>query len=110
MDISTLSIEELQALQTRIPDEIKSRKAQQKKNVLKEISDIAARHGYKLEELIGPSQDGADVNKSATRKPAKVKYRNPTEPGLQWTGRGKKPAWVTAWLNQGKSLDELKVD
>lgn len=109
MDISKLSIKELQELQAIIPDEIKSRMAQEKKSVLKEIAELAAKRGYKLEELIGQAQGSGSAAKTSTRKPAKIKYRSPSEPGLSWTGRGKKPAWVAAWLNQGKSLEDLKV-
>ena len=109
MDISKLSIKELQELQALIPDEIKSRKLQEKNNVIKEMVELAAKHGYKLEELIGQTQAGTSASKSGTRKPARIKFRSPVAPALCWTGRGKKPVWVTAWLNQGKSLDELKV-
>jgi len=42
--------------------------------------------------------------------PDEIKHRSRSEPGLSWTGRGKKPAWVAAWLNQGKSLEDLKAD
>ena len=110
MDISKLSIKELQKLQAIIPEEIKSREAQEKKTVLKEMEELAAKRGYKLEELIGQAQGSVSANKkSATRKPAKIKYRNPDQSSLTWTGRGKKPNWVTAWLNQGKSIEDLKV-
>lgn len=109
MDISKLSITELKKLLAIIPEEIKSREAQEKQTVLKEMEELAAKHGYKLEELFDQAQVSATDKKSATRKPAKIKYRNPDQPSLTWTGRGKKPAWVTAWLNQGKSIEELKV-
>lgn len=109
MDISKLSLKELQELLVVIPEEIKSRKAQEKKAALKEIAELAAKRGFKLEELIGQTSEKAAATNIGTRKPAKIKYRNPADPQQTWTGRGKKPAWVAAWLNQGKSLDDLKV-
>lgn len=110
MDISRLSIKELQELQARIPDEIKSRKAIEKKTLLNEITELAAKHGYQLDELIGQSLDTVAGKRSGTRKPAKIKYRSPDDSGRTWTGRGKRPAWVTAWLNQGNPLEDLKVN
>jgi len=45
----------------------------------------------------------------AARPP--VTYRHPENPeALQWTGRGRKPKWVESWINQGGTMDELKVE
>lgn len=41
--------------------------------------------------------------------PGAIKYRHPNNSQLTWSGRGKKPAWVTAWLNSGGSLEDLEV-
>ena len=38
-----------------------------------------------------------------------VRYAHPDDYTLTWTGRGKKPAWVTAWIDQGNALEELEV-
>lgn len=38
-----------------------------------------------------------------------VGYAHPDDYTLTWTGRGKKPAWVTAWIDQGNALEELEV-
>ena len=50
-----------------------------------------------------------DVKKeSRARRPypqALPKYRNPAEPSETWSGRGKRPRWLTAQLRSGKRLD-----
>jgi DNA-binding protein H-NS len=38
------------------------------------------------------------------------KYRNPVEPSETWTGRGKKPRWLTAQLKSGKQIDDFRID
>ncbi len=38
-----------------------------------------------------------------------VKYRHP-QGMMTWSGRGKPPAWVKVWLEQGKTLDDLLVE
>ena len=56
--------------------------------------------GYKLDEII------------EMRKPrAKVapKYRNSDEPEQTWTGRGRTPKWVEYALENGKTLEDLKI-
>lgn len=44
-------------------------------------------------------------------RPARVtiQYQHPNEPSLQWSGRGRKPKWVEAFLAQGNTLDNLKI-
>jgi hypothetical protein len=36
-------------------------------------------------------------------------YSHPEEPSLTWTGRGRKPKWVEAWIASGRTLDQLQV-
>jgi len=47
--------------------------------------------------------------KAAAPSPAfLVKYRHPEFPDLSWSGRGKKPKWVEAWLQTaGQTLEQL---
>jgi DNA-binding protein H-NS len=37
------------------------------------------------------------------------KFRNPANHAETWAGRGRKPAWVIAALEAGKTLDELRI-
>lgn len=39
---------------------------------------------------------------------APVQFAHPRS-GLTWTGRGQRPAWVKEALDQGMSLDDLRV-
>lgn len=45
----------------------------------------------------------------SNRFAVEIKYRNPADESQTWTGRGKKPLWVNAWLAKGGSLDEIEV-
>jgi DNA-binding protein H-NS len=38
------------------------------------------------------------------------KFRNPEQPSETWTGRGKKPRWLTAQLESGKQIDDFRID
>jgi DNA-binding protein H-NS len=49
--------------------------------------------------------------KGSSLKGRKVppKYRNPSNKSETWTGRGARPRWVRALLNEGRSLEELAI-
>ena len=109
MDISKLTTQELEKLLARIPEEMQQRKPQEKTELLKEITQMAAKRGFSLEELVGKAAHIPKTEKTLTRKSVAVKYRHPQEPQLTWTGRGRKPKWVAAWLAQGEKLADLAV-
>jgi len=37
------------------------------------------------------------------------KYRNPENPAETWSGKGKRPGWVEAFLAEGRSLASLEI-
>ena len=105
MDLSTLSVSQLRDLQQQIPAEIKRREAQEKVNILNEVRAFAKARGYAIEDLLGKE---AKV-KAVSGNKVKVKYRHPQNPELEWTGRGRKPKWVEAWVAGGSAMDALLV-
>ena len=46
-----------------------------------------------------------------SRKHAKVppKYRNPNEPSETWSGRGKRPRWLTQALLAGQKIEDFVI-
>ena len=105
MDLSTFSVSQLRELQQQIPAELKNREAQEKIVILNEVRAFAKARGYAIEDLLTK-----DVKiKTATGSKVKVKYRHPENATLEWTGRGRKPKWVEAWLVGGGALESLLV-
>jgi DNA-binding protein H-NS len=75
-----------------------------------EAKQEKARELYAQLEALGmpaspPSKQNADG-----RAAPKPKYRSASNPSLTWAGRGQKPKWLVAEMEQsGKGLDEFKV-
>ena len=127
MDISSLSLNELRRLQTKVEAEIRRRSDTAKKDLLKRMQKLAAEHGMSLNEVLGQEaseKPAAAPKKAAAAKPVK-KAAKPAKkaakkvakkaaqiigPAIGWTGHGRKPQWVIDWLAQGKALDELRAD
>jgi DNA-binding protein H-NS len=64
----------------------------------------------RLEEL--GRKFGGSADHRSQRRPnpkASPKFQNPKQPSQTWTGRGKRPRWVSEMLEAGKSLDEFRI-
>lgn len=105
MDLSSMSVAQLQELQQKIPSEMKRRESQEKTDALNKVRAYAKTLGYSLDELLGKE---VKVKASAGTK-VKVKYRHPQDASLEWTGRGRTPKWVEAWTANGGALESLLV-
>lgn len=103
MDISNLSIPELQRLLVQIPKEIERRQKDEKNKLLKELEAKAAERGFSLSDLIG------DTPVKKERAPVAAKYRHPSNKDMTWSGRGRQPRWVAEFVQNGGKLEQLAV-
>ena len=65
----------------------------------------------RLAQLSGAGDKSGNGAKAHRRPYPKVlpKYQNPERPFETWSGRGKRPHWVSAQLRTGKEVDDLLV-
>lgn len=119
MDLNTLSLTELRRLATRIDAEIRRRNDSARRNFMKKMKKMAADEGVSLTEVIGeiaqaeksgPTAVRKRKGKSAAKNAGKkeFKYHHPENPGVGWSGRGRRPRWVLDWLAQNKPLEGLE--
>lgn len=81
------------------------------------ILKFAKSEGYSIDELFGTTgavpARGKAVKKTSTagRKLGKVapKYRNPANTKETWTGRGKQPRWMAAYVAAGKKPEDFLI-
>lgn len=100
VDLSKLSLEELQTLARDIETEIVTRREADRERVLSQMRELAASLGLTLEEVVKGERNRGTIA---------AKYRHPANPALTWSGRGKRPAWVNEALAGGMSMDDLAV-
>lgn len=119
MDLSPLSMQELNRLQTQVEKEIARRNNVARRDLLKEIKKLADEKGVSLDDIMkeagaasAPARKRGPAKKkaAATKKPGgklPVKFRNPANPAQGWSGHGRRPQWVLDWLTAGKPLEGL---
>lgn len=103
-NFNTVSANDLAEIQKKIQAEIKNRKdsvSSLKDTIVAEFNEMANRHGVTHDELI--KLVGGKV-----KTQVKAKYKNPASDET-WTGRGRKPVWVTNCLSAGLVLADLVV-
>jgi DNA-binding protein H-NS len=64
-----------------------------------------------LERRLAQLNGCVEQNEKARRPHPKVhpKYRNPKRPSEAWSGQGKQPRWVGAYLRTGKKINDLLI-
>lgn len=101
-DLNAMSLAELKQLQKDVAQAIDSYRERQKEAARAMLEAKAQEMGFNLAEIFGTVP-----RRKAKTSPAK--YRHPENPALTWTGRGRRPTWVTAALEQGKALEDLAI-
>lgn len=102
MNLSELSFTQLQELHVKVTEAIEQQQAAVKADAKKQILELAKAHGLSLDEVLSKSAP-------AVRKTVEAKYRNPNDASQTWTGRGRKPVWVQALLDEGFGLEDLAI-
>lgn len=103
VNLEKLSPRELEELIAAAAEQKKRLQRQRLAEVRNKLTALAREEGYTIEELFGGGGRGK------TGRTVAPKYRNPDDPAQTWSGRGKRPRWVQAQLDAGKSLQSLEI-
>lgn len=101
INLDKLSLKDLIQLERDVAAAIVERKHEEKAELKQKIAALAEQSGFDVGELFG--------GRRGRRAPAAIKYRNPKNPDETWTGRGRKPNWLTAALKKGQKIESFLV-
>lgn len=105
-DLESMSFEQLSQLELAVQNEKQKRRAHEEEVLLREIREKINVLGMSADDFAKRLGGG----KTASGKPRLPgMYRDANNPENTWSGRGRKPLWVLAWLEQGRSIDELRI-
>ncbi|MDO5528422.1 MAG: H-NS histone family protein [Paracoccus sp. (in: a-proteobacteria)] len=101
-NLENMSLKELRALRSKVEKTIESFEDRRRNDAMAAVEQAAREHGFSLNELTG-SKKGRKASRSA------AKYAHPQDASQTWSGRGRRPGWVTEHLESGKSLQDLAI-
>src|ERR1700730_7251935 len=86
--LDKMSLKELLSLDAKIKAAIQEKRVSERHEMRAKMEEMARASGFSVGELFGGRKG----------KGSKVapKYRNPKDPNQTWTGRGRRPLWMSA--------------
>ena len=109
-NLDSMSVDEMWQLHEEIIRVLAARLTSEKRALEKRLSQLSREKGEVTQSE--PLDLKLKENGSARRrKYPRVfpKYRNPNESSETWSGRGKRPRWLTAALKAGHSIEEFVI-
>jgi DNA-binding protein H-NS len=102
MDLNDLSLAELKQLSKDIDKALVTLEKRRKLEAQAAAKAVAAEYGFSLDEIFGGTT-------AKSRSDSLPQYADPRNPDQTWSGRGRRPNWVIAYLEEGVSLEDLKI-
>ena len=100
IDLTAMDRAALIQLRDEVDRELRNYDKRRRDDALREIEQVAQRHGLSLKEL---ARQGPIRNATAP------KFRHPENPALTWSGRGRHPAWFKEAIDAGRKRDDLLI-
>ena len=101
--LESMDLEGLKDLRKKLDRAIANYETRKRQEALSAVEQAAREHGFKLAELLGEGKSSKGRKSTA----AVAKYVNPEDPEQTWSGRGRRPHWVSNALESGRTLEEL---
>lgn len=96
-----MSVKELQELELKVRKAKANAQDRSRADLRKKIETMVADAGFKLSDIFG--------GRGGKGRTVAAKYVNPDDPSETWTGRGRKPRWLNAKLQEGAKLERFLI-
>jgi DNA-binding protein H-NS len=100
-ELERLSLRELQELELKVKKARATAQDRNRTELRKKIETMVADSGFKLSDIFG--------GRGGKGRTVAAKYVNPDDPSETWTGRGRKPRWLNAKLQEGAKLEKFLI-
>ena len=103
IDLESLTVDDLLALRDQVTTALASRIEAERRDLESRLARLTFAD---IPDPIRLAKGGRVIGGRAMVAP---KYRNPDNPLETWSGRGRKPRWLTAALKAGRKLRDFKI-
>lgn len=103
IDYKKYSLSQLEALMSELSFEIEEKKKLEADNIRSKIESILQESGLSLDDVYTEKDIGMRTNK------VPMKYRHPTDPTIEWSGRGKMPIWMKELTEHGAKKEDFLI-
>ena len=100
-DIHELSINELEEIIEKAQKLAVEKQQQALFGAYKQFEDIAEQNNCSISDILSAGRKLQIIRQ--------VKYRNPSNADETWTGKGRKPKWLTTAVANGSQLTDFEV-
>ncbi|MCU0867986.1 MAG: H-NS histone family protein [Burkholderiales bacterium] len=97
---------ELKAQAQKLLEQAEEMRKQEHAEAIAQVRAMIKEHGLTASDL-GFAAGGAMRRRSGGKGSVPPKYRNVD--GSTWSGRGRKPGWIQAAIDAGRSMDEFLI-
>jgi DNA-binding protein H-NS len=101
-ELTSMTINELNDLQDRVKIASQEVQVKSRKVALFEVSALAEKHGFLIEELLG-------ISTSKKKTISLPKYRNPNDTSVTWAGKGRHPGWIKEAMEAGADIESFRI-
>jgi DNA-binding protein H-NS len=100
-ELERMSLRELQELELKVKKARATAQDRSRTDLRKKIETMVADAGFKMGDIFG--------GRGGKGRTVAAKYVNPDDPSETWTGRGRKPRWLNAKIQEGAKLERFLI-
>ena len=100
-ELEKMSLKELQELELKLRKAKAQAQDKTRGELRQKVEKMVADAGFKISDLFG--------GRGGKGRTVAAKYANPDDPSETWTGRGRKPKWLSAKLGEGNRIEKYLI-
>jgi DNA-binding protein H-NS len=100
-ELERMSLRELQEHELKVRKALATAQDRNRVELRKKIETMVAEAGFRMTEIFG--------GRGGKGRTVAAKYVNPDDPSETWTGRGRKPRWLNAKIQEGAKIEKFLI-